>query len=96
LTVLVIDETNSAKNSHSALLTVIGQNLRAGFAELGAVLLETRQHGLVAVIDVSAAEPRDVPRAGVVPLLLRRRDRYDENKWNDEKKSGHGATPTQS
>jgi hypothetical protein len=54
---------------------VIRQNLRAGLAEPGAVLLETRQHDLVAVIDASAAEPRDVPRAGVVPLLLLRRRR---------------------
>jgi len=55
------------------LLTVIGQDLRAGPAQPAAVLLQARQHELVAVIDVGAAKPRDVARASVMPLLRRSR-----------------------
>jgi hypothetical protein len=55
-------------------------------------LLQARQYDLVAVIHVSAAESRDIPRAGVLPLLRRRR-RCHQNKRNDAKKSGHDVTP---
>jgi hypothetical protein len=51
------------------LLPVIGQNLGAGPAQSGTVLLQARQNDLVAVIDVSAAKTRDVPRTGIMPLL---------------------------
>ncbi len=84
-----------------ALLPVIGQNFRARLAKPGAILFQARQHNLVAVVDLSAAESRDIPRAGVVSLL-RRGDRSrpdkcdDEKKCSDEKKSGHVVTPTRS
>jgi hypothetical protein len=70
---------------------VIGQNFRAGPAEPAAVLLEACQHDLVAVIHVRAAKPRNIPRAGVMPLLLRRSHRSHQNEWEDEKESGHGV-----
>jgi hypothetical protein len=65
--------SGASRNDKSRLLTVIGQNLRAGPAEPAAVLLQACQHDLVAVIDVSAAKPRNVPRASVMPLLRRSR-----------------------
>lgn len=71
---------------------MIGQYFRAGPAEPGAVLLQARQYDLVAVIHVSAAKPRDVPRTGIVPLLRRRR-RSHQNKRNDAKEFGHVVTP---
>jgi hypothetical protein len=70
------------------LLPVVGQNLRAGVAQPGPVLLQARQHDLVAIIHLSAAKPRDIPRAGVMALLRRRR-RGHQNKRHDEKNSGH-------
>ena len=70
------------------LLPVVGQNLRAGVAQPGPVLLQARQHDLVAIIHLSAAKPRDIPRAGVMPLLRRRR-RGHQNKRHDENNSGH-------
>ena len=57
------------RNDESELLPVIGQYFRTGPAEPGAVLLQARQYDLVAVIHVSAAKPRDIPRTGVLPLL---------------------------
>jgi len=48
---------------------VIGQNLRAGATEPAAVLLQARQNDLVAVIHLSAAKTRDIPRARVMSLL---------------------------
>ena len=48
---------------------MIGQNFRAGATEPAAVLLQARQNDLVAVIHLSAAKTRDIPRAGVVSLL---------------------------
>ena len=75
------------------LLPVIDQDLRAGLAEAGAVLLQTGQHGLVAVIHHGPAMARNVARAGVMALLLRRRRGSHHNERNDEKKSGHGASP---
>jgi hypothetical protein len=80
-------------NDEDKLLPVIGQNLRAGFAETGTILLQARQHDLVAVIDLRAAEPRDIARAGVVSLLGRSR-RSHQDKWNEQKKSGHLIVPS--
>jgi hypothetical protein len=57
------------------LLPVVGQNLRAGLAEPGAVLLEARQHDLVTVIHTGAAEPRHIPHTLVMPRPLLRRGR---------------------
>ena len=48
---------------------MIGQNFRAGATEPAAVLLQACQNHLVAVIHLSAAKTRDIPRAGVVSLL---------------------------
>jgi uncharacterized protein (AIM24 family) len=50
------------------LLPVIGQDFLAAFAEPGTVLLQARQHNHVALIHVSAAKTRDIPRAGVMRL----------------------------
>jgi hypothetical protein len=61
------------RNDERELLPVIGQDLRAGPAQPATVLLQARQHELVAVIDVSAAKPRNVARASVMPLLRRSR-----------------------
>jgi hypothetical protein len=68
---------------------VTGQQLLAGPADPGAVLLQARQHDLIAVIHVGPAKTRDIPRAGVTSLLLRRSARGHQQKRNDEKKSGH-------
>jgi hypothetical protein len=54
----------------NALLAVLGQDLEAGPAQPATVLLQARQHDLVALVDVSAAKTRDVARAGIVFLLL--------------------------
>ena len=56
-----------------ALLPVVGQNLGARPAEPGTVLLQACQDDLIAVIDLSAAKPRDIARAGIMPLLRRSR-----------------------
>jgi hypothetical protein len=78
-------------------LTVVGQNFRAYLAETGAVLLQTFQNDLVAVIHVSAAKTRDIARAARIgPAALRRCGASDQNKRNDEKKSGHLVTPSKS
>jgi hypothetical protein len=61
------------RNDKEELLPVVGQNLGAGPAEPGTVLLQAGQDDLVAVIDVSAAKTRDVARAGIMPLLRRSR-----------------------
>jgi hypothetical protein len=72
---------------------VIGQDLRAGLAEAGAVLLQASQHDLVAIIHHGPAMARNISCAGVMPLLLRRRRGSHHNQRNDEKKSGHVASP---
>jgi hypothetical protein len=83
-----------------ALLTVVGQNLRANLAQAGAVLLQARQNGIVAVIDHGPAEPRHITSASRVraPALGRRRarDRHAThgNQWKSEKNSGHAETPS--
>jgi hypothetical protein len=71
------------------LLPVIGQNLRAGPAEPGAILLQARQNDHIAVIEMGAAKSRRIARTGVA--LLRRRGRCQQNERNNEKKSGHDA-----
>jgi hypothetical protein len=71
------------------LLPVTDQHLLAGPADPGAILLQARQHDLVAVIHVSPAKTGHIPRAGVTPLLLRRSARGHQQKRNDEEKSGH-------
>src|SRR4051812_4209824 len=72
------DARHKAKNRLSArfdgqrlrLLAVVLQNLVAGLADLGAVFLETRQDGEVALIDHRAAELLHVAVTGL--LLFRR------------------------
>jgi hypothetical protein len=69
---------------------VARQRLLTGLADPGAVLLQARQHDLIAIIHLRPAKPRNIPRAGVMPLpLLRRSARSHQQKRNDEKKSGH-------
>ena len=46
----------------------------------GAVLLQAGQHDLVAVIHLGPAETRDVARAGIMALLLRRGGGCDQNQ----------------
>jgi hypothetical protein len=78
----------------SELLPVIGQNLLAGPAQPGAVLLEAGQNGHIAVVHHRTAMTADVTRASRVrPSALRRRRRDQQNKREDEKKSSHNATP---
>ena len=83
-----------------ALLTVVGQNLRANLAQSAAILLQTRQNGIVAVVDHSPAKPGYVASASrVSPSALRGRrasDRHTNhrNQWKREKNSGHAETPS--
>src|SRR4051812_15165425 len=56
--------------SPRVLLSVVGQHLTAAGGEFGAVLLQARQNGEIALIHQGAAKTLDVPRAGL--LLLRR------------------------
>ena len=73
---------------------MIDQNLLAGLAEPGAVLLQARQNGHVAVIHHRPAMAADVARAsGIRPAALRRRHRDHQKQWNNEKNSGHLAMP---
>src|SRR5581483_103156 len=53
------------------LLPVLGQDLVAGPAEPGAMLLQAREHDRIASVHVGAAEARHVTRAGIVALLRR-------------------------
>ena len=82
----------------AALLSVIGQRFRAGLAEPGTVLLQARQHDLVAVIHLGTAKTRDIPHTGIMPLLplllLRRSSRGHQNKRNDKKEPGHLIVPS--
>jgi hypothetical protein len=75
-------------------MAVFGQNLLAGLAESLTVLLQARQHDVVAVIHMRAAKTRDIPRAGVMSLLLRRRRRTQQNERKNKKKSRHDVMPT--
>ena len=54
----------------NALLAVLCQDLEAGLAQPGTILLQAGQHDLIAFIHVSAAVARDIARAGIVLLLL--------------------------
>jgi hypothetical protein len=68
---------------------VLGQDFVAGFGEPGPVLPQAGQHGLIAIIEDWAAEPRGVTRARVVSDLLGGGAGGEKKKWNDEEKSGH-------
>jgi hypothetical protein len=48
------------------------------------MLFQTSQHDRIAVVDDSSAETRDIARAGVVPLLRRRRYRPQHERQNQE------------
>jgi hypothetical protein len=69
------------------LLPVFGEDLVAGFGEPGAVLLQTGQHGLIAIIDHRPAKSGDVARAGVVSCLLR--SGTGGKKGHDDEKPDH-------
>jgi hypothetical protein len=81
----------------SALLPVVDQDLAAGLADPGAVLLQARQHRIVAIIHYGPAMAGDVAGAGIVPRPLlgrgRREQKTGQNKRNDQKKSGHLVGP---
>jgi hypothetical protein len=57
------------------------------------VLLETGEHGGIAVIHHRAAMTRHVARAGIV-LPLRRSAGGDQNERHDKKKSDHLVPPS--
>ena len=75
-----------------SLLPVIGQDLVAGLAEPGAMLLEATQNGRIAVVHHRPAMARHIPRTGIVPLLSRRRGSHHDKRSN-EKNSDHLVTP---
>jgi hypothetical protein len=77
------------RNDGKKLLPVVGQHLVAGLGETGAMLLQARQHGLVAIIDHGAAKAGDVARAGVVSHLLRSGIFGTNKKGNDDQKPDH-------
>src|SRR5580692_10939448 len=88
----------SGERLRDDLLPVVGQHLVAGLAEAGAVLLQAGEHHLIAVIHDRAAVPRHVACAGVVAGLLllrpgsrRQRGRSQNDKRNNQNKSGHLA-----
>jgi hypothetical protein len=54
---------------NGSLLTVIDQDLVATLADMGAVVLQAGQHGLVAVIHDGPTMPDHVAGAGVVLAL---------------------------
>src|SRR6185437_4590353 len=84
------NELSRLDTPYDALLPVLDQNLVAALADAGAVFLQAGEHGLVAVIHHLAAVTRDIARAGVVAgLLLRRSHRGQNEKRNDQNKSGH-------
>ena len=56
-------------------LAVVDQHLVAGLADPGAVLLQARQHRIVAIIHHGAAMASDVPGTGIVPRPLLGRGR---------------------
>jgi hypothetical protein len=51
---------------------VVDQLLLTRPAEPGAILLQARQHDLVAIAEHGPAKPRGVARAGILALLLGR------------------------
>src|SRR5437016_10546673 len=64
-------EASAPRKIHGELLPVIGQHLRAGLGEAGAVLLQACQHGRIPFTDMGTTEARDVPRAGTVLMRAR-------------------------
>ena len=74
------------------LLTVLGQNPITGAAEPGAMLLETAQNNLIALVDHRPAQARDIASAGVMALLCQGR-RNEENKRQNEENPGHPMAP---
>jgi hypothetical protein len=60
-------------HSRYALLTVVGQSFRAKLAQAGAILFQTRQNGIVTVVDHGAAMSRHFVSASRIrpPALLR-------------------------
>jgi hypothetical protein len=58
--------------------------LLAGLAEPRAVLLQTGQHHLIAVIEMRAAKARCIPRAGIMTLLLRESTRSEQTEARKE------------
>jgi hypothetical protein len=56
------------------------------------MLLETAQNSIIAVVHHGPAMARHIPRAGIMPLLRRRRGSHHD-KWNNEKNSDHLVTP---
>jgi hypothetical protein len=58
------------------------------------MLFQTPKNDRVAVVDDSSAETRDIARAGVVPLLCRRRRRPQKERQNQEN-SVHRTAPHQ-
>jgi hypothetical protein len=71
---------------------VLAQDFQAGLAQPGTVLLQARQHDLVAIIHVSAAEAGDISRASIVLLLCKGRRRQQDERYN-KKVSGHDVMP---
>jgi hypothetical protein len=69
------------------------QHLGAGPAQTAAVLLETGQHSLVAVIEASPAKAGGVSRTGIMFLLGACSGSHESN-WNDEEKSSHRDRPS--
>ena len=64
------------------------QHLLAGLADLGAILLQARQHDLVALLHLRPAKPRDVAGAGVMARLLSAPRRLEDDQrpgeWRKE------------
>ena len=71
------------------LLPVLDQDLFASLGELGTMLLQAGQHGLIAIIEDRPAKSRGITRAGIVSDLLGGGAGCDEKDGNDEEKSGH-------
>jgi hypothetical protein len=59
----VKESPGASRKDNGKLLPVIRQNLFAGLAEPGAVLLQAGQHRHIAVIHHGAAVAGDIPRA---------------------------------
>src|SRR4051794_31219696 len=83
------------RNDEALLLPVIRQNLRTGLAQPLAVLLQTLQNNLVALVHQRPAKARHIPRtSGIGPAALRERRGDDQEKRDGEQKSGHRVTFT--
>jgi|ERR1700722_11120834 hypothetical protein len=87
---------NARRTDRRNLLPVLGQHFIAGPAEPGAMLLETTQNGIVAVVHHGPAMARDVPRAGLMSRLtslLGRRRGSEQDKRSNEKNPDHLVAP---